>query len=79
MKFLVVMLLLGISLNQTQAEGPELSPVTEAEVEESQELKFTTLVKSTMDLLGPVEETEVASSSDEDQTSNPSKTLSQTK
>lgn len=68
MKFLMALLLLGIQLNLAQAQvenyDPIDKPILVQEDEESNEPKFSTLVKSTMDLLGPVEEIEEVSQID---------------
>ena len=64
----MALLLLGIQLNLAQAQvenyDPIDKPILVQEDEESHEPKFSTLVKSTMDLLGPVEEIEEVSQID---------------
>lgn len=64
----MALLLLGIQLNLAQAQvenyDPIDKPILVQEDEESNEPKFSTLVKSTMDLLGPVEEIEEVSQID---------------
>ncbi len=68
MKLFVVIYLLGACLNLALAK-PEIetiiNPVSLESEEESSEPKFTHLVKTTMDLLGPIDEVEEVSMSTE--------------
>lgn len=72
MKLLVVIYLLGASLNFALALEPEaqtiINPIAVESIEEESEPKFTNLVKSTMDLLGPIDEVEEITVSEETQT-----------
>lgn len=56
MKLLAVIFILGAYLNIALAQEPEITEVSQQEEEESSEPKFSNLVKTTMDLLGPVDE-----------------------
>lgn len=62
MKFLVWIFLLGTCLNVAVASGPETINISG---QESTAPKFSNLVKSTMDLLGPEEALADAPNSDE--------------
>ena len=66
MKFLLAIFLLGLQLNLAQAQVEDYDPIDKPILieEESSEPKFSTLVKSTMDLLGPVDEAEEVSQSE---------------
>ena len=72
MRLLVVIYLLGASFNLAWAQAPEseviISPTSVESIDESEKPNFTTLVKSTMDLLGPVEDVEEISMSQEVET-----------
>lgn len=60
----MAVLLMGIQLNLAQAQVEDYDPIDKpilVQEEESNEPKFSTLVRSTMDLLGPVEESEEVS------------------
>lgn len=65
MKLFVVIYLLGACLNLALAQELEIPQELPQEEEEVSEPKFTNLVKTTMDLLGPVNDDEEVSLSQE--------------
>jgi hypothetical protein len=72
MKLFVTIFLLGACLNMALAQEPEITQ--ESQAEEATEPKFSNLVKSTMDMLGPSDEEEEVTLSQEVDTQNLSQT-----